>query len=421
MSDIRKIPGEKEIEGLGKPGQAAVPQEVRLPHQDSMIEPAQQVERSRGPLAAHPELPFPFYQVMNLNNFLEVVEKVGGETVRKGSMGADALAKKTQLAMTEITLSILDIWSDSIQEEALKQRENSEQQRKENIENERIQAGQRTQEIKNIAIQREEANKIQGTQPFQSENRIRIEEKDVVRIPRPEGPEDVDKAAQASMLLGGLLMAGFAPSMAQMASTTIAPVAQAMQAISLTGIVSLPMAFTGMVALIAAGAVIQSSVLTLLSGAKGKKAINAAFIEAYTQRILAAIKNPEFNQTLLKLYRREGDESKTEINLAQVKLILLSTALVLAYRAEAKWITKEEFADMVGDNPTIQFKPKDARNELIAAFREILGELPAKEKGELMQRLMAYFESRPTVEELLKPNEVAVELFSSQVKALSPA
>ena len=310
------------------------------------MKPAEQIERSRGPISFHPELPFPFYQVMNLSNFIEVVDKVSGEVVGKASSGAEALAKRTQLAMSEITLSILDIWSESVHQEALKQKESSLQKVEEDMARERTRIGQRAQDMRSEAIQGERTGRIEGKENVvEGQRPSRIEDRDALKIPIPEG-EDVDKAAQVSMLLGGLLMAGFAPSMAQMAATTMAPVAGAFQAISLTGIATLPMAFTGMVALIAAGAVIQSSVLTLLSGAKGKKAINAAFIEAYTQRILAAIKNPEFNQTLLKLYRREGQESKAEITLAQVKLILLSTALVLAYRAEAKWITKEEFAEM---------------------------------------------------------------------------
>jgi|GEM_PF-3233840 len=373
MDQIANIGGTDSSDAVQK--QKPLPKVIKksssTPQQSttSSIGPSEEVKKKDEPLMAAPILPPPVATINDVGTFITFA---GIAVAQTGvSKGHEAAAANIQMQMSEIATGVLSKWVQSLQEMS--------------VENTRQHAKKRAEEIRD--------EKIEENEEASEEN-------------ASEARASGESFALSSLVLSGLII----PGVSAVSPSTMVPIAQAITALIPTGAAVMPAAFFSLVGVMASGAMLRAALQTFLSGAKEKAPINAEFVKHYSARILATINNSKFISTLSKLF-----PDKQEL-IPMAKLILLATALGLSYKAETGHMIGLDFLGLI--NGQITLPPKDPRHNLVLAFRAVLGGM--KNPEQVKQRLAEYFDSNPSLENLLEPADALAGFFSANSKVVRP-
>ncbi len=144
------------------------------------------------------------------------------------------------------------------------------------------------------------------------------------------------------------------------------------------------------------------------NGGKSDKQIDIDFARKFATNILAQVQGNEIKQFLAALIVNKFNEgepiSKEQMAQAQniTKLIMLSVAFALFYKVETKWLTGQEFADFIKNNP---YKQGTEEFTLIETIKQYLAMIPPDDRSTILEGLMAYCDKNPNIEELLNPEK----------------
>ena len=141
---------------------------------------------------------------------------------------------------------------------------------------------------------------------------------------------------------------------------------------------------------------------------KSDKQLDLEFARKYASNILAKVNSNEINQFLsaMIVHQFEEGEPISREQLAQTtnitKLVMLAVAFALFYKVETKWLTGQEFADFIKNNP---YKQGDVEYSLIETIKKYLGLISAGDRAAVLEGIMAYCDRNPALEELLNPEK----------------
>lgn len=138
---------------------------------------------------------------------------------------------------------------------------------------------------------------------------------------------------------------------------------------------------------------------------------NKQLAENYAAKILTTISDPNFDKFLAGMFSGKIDSagnrlSPTQLNerIAIFKMVLLATAIMALYAADAKHITKEDFNGMLNGTTT----PNPGKEtDLIKAFNQIKnsGQISASMYALLMQGLQDYADTNPDFKSFFKVDD----------------
>lgn len=104
-------------------------------------------------------------------------------------------------------------------------------------------------------------------------------------------------------------------------------------------------------------------------------------------------------------------EGRKEELIAIVKIVLLSTALMLLYKIQTGKITGQEFEDMFSGKMSVD--PKKMEAKLIQLMRHYMAALPSKESEKILKALSDYMDKDPSIDNMLDPGQVFEGLLQS--------
>lgn len=157
------------------------------------------------------------------------------------------------------------------------------------------------------------------------------------------------------------------------------------------------------------------AVLKAVDGPKGEKEIDLAFARNYAKNILGKVGGNEINQFLAAMLVYKFEEgtpiSKEQLDRAVIttKLVMLSVAFALFYKVETGWLTGDEFAKFVKQNP---YKEGTVEFRLIETIKLYLKLIPPDDRATTLEEIMAYCDRNPNVDELLSPEKAFSKIFS---------
>lgn len=168
----------------------------------------------------------------------------------------------------------------------------------------------------------------------------------------------------------------------------------------------------GIIGSIFAAGIQYFTIAQLASGAADGKATkkDLAFAKGYAENMLALVGTPHFNSYLTAIVAQSVPKDTTtspqrSIELvAMLKVILLSSALAMVYKAEAGKMTGTEFAGMLSGN--IKFEAGDVRASLITQIKTNLKLLSPKDQEKFLLTLLEYFDGDPSIDTLADPSKV---------------
>lgn len=139
---------------------------------------------------------------------------------------------------------------------------------------------------------------------------------------------------------------------------------------------------------------------------------DTAFAVGYAKNMIDLVNSGNFNGYLMAIVTQNIEKGGVTISpdsaferIAMVKMILLSSALAMIYQAEAGKMTGTEFAGML--NGTIHFAEGNVRAQLVALIKENLGLVKdAKVREAILNSLLEFFDSEPSLDTLAKPAEL---------------
>lgn len=157
-----------------------------------------------------------------------------------------------------------------------------------------------------------------------------------------------------------------------------------------------------------------------------KPQVNQFFAKRYGENLLNSVESNQFSSIvkgLLRLKSEDGkplSEGRQNELLSMLKITLLMTGLVLAYRVEIggnrSTMTLEELKALLQGKMTLP--EGDIKGKLVKAIRGLLYEkgsngspvIETKRAETLLAALFEYMESNPKMEELIEPTHVCMEL-----------
>jgi hypothetical protein len=150
-------------------------------------------------------------------------------------------------------------------------------------------------------------------------------------------------------------------------------------------------------------------------GGGKEKPKDSVFAQGYAKNMMNLVKSESFNSYLTAIVTQNipkggfvSPESTLE-RAAMVKMILLSSALAIIYQAEAGKMTGEEFAGML--NNTIKFEDGNIRAQLVSLIKANLNLIQdPKVRGAIVNSLLEFFDTDPSIETLSKPAELFKKL-----------
>ena len=173
----------------------------------------------------------------------------------------------------------------------------------------------------------------------------------------------------------------------------------------------------GIVGAIFAAGIQYFTIAQMASGsAEGKAAKkDIAFAKGYAENMLGLVASSSFNQYLTAIVAQSVPKDKAlspqrSIELvAMLKIILLSSALAMVYKAEAGKMTGTEFAGMLSGN--IKFEQGDVRASLITQIKTNLKLLSPKDQERFLITLLEYFDGDPSIDTLADPSKVFAGIY----------
>lgn len=140
-----------------------------------------------------------------------------------------------------------------------------------------------------------------------------------------------------------------------------------------------------------------------------------AFAKGYAENMLGLVASASFNTYLTAIVAQSVPKDTTvspqrSIELvAMLKIILLSSALAMVYKAEAGKMTGTEFAGMLSGN--IKFEAGDVRANLILQIKSNLSMISAPDREKLLSTLLEYFDNDPSIDTLSDPSKVFAGIY----------
>lgn len=146
------------------------------------------------------------------------------------------------------------------------------------------------------------------------------------------------------------------------------------------------------------------------SSAVGTKPKDGAFAKGYAENIVSLVGTNSFNQYITALVVRGAStseplsEDRIKELTAMIKLVLLSSALTMLYKAEAGKMTSEEFVGMLQGE--IAFEEGDVRATLVGLINAHLNQLSPRFREKVLISLLEYLDSDPSIDTLAEPAKV---------------
>lgn len=151
-------------------------------------------------------------------------------------------------------------------------------------------------------------------------------------------------------------------------------------------------------------------------GGDGKAAKkDLAFAKGYAENMLGLVASPSFNSYLTAIVAQSIPKDTTTSPqrslelVAMLKIILLSSALAMVYKAEAGKMTSFEFVGMLSG--TIKFEAGDVRASLITQIKANLKLLSPKDQEKFLVTLLEYLDSDPSIDTLAEPAKVFAGIY----------
>lgn len=173
----------------------------------------------------------------------------------------------------------------------------------------------------------------------------------------------------------------------------------------------------GMVGAIFAAGIQYFTIAQMASGAANGKVAqkDLNFAKGYAENMLGLVASASFNQYLSAIVAQSVPKDtvtspQRSIELvAMLKIILLSSALAMVYKAEAGKMTGTEFAGMLSGN--IKFEAGDVRSSLITQIKSNLKLLSPKDQEKFLLTLLEYFDGDPSIDTLADPSKVFAGIY----------
>lgn len=135
----------------------------------------------------------------------------------------------------------------------------------------------------------------------------------------------------------------------------------------------------------------------------------------FAEQVMSAISDEGFNTYLMAIVSQSstGGQPLTDQGQAQsvaiIKIMLLSLALAALYNAEAGAMTGDEFVAMFKDpqkDPSaIVLKEGDPKQEFIDGIKSLMSILDENQIRRFYESMMEYFDSRPSISDLMNPSK----------------
>jgi len=160
--------------------------------------------------------------------------------------------------------------------------------------------------------------------------------------------------------------------------------------------------------LFAVGLIYYAQAETIAGLKPGDQPKDLNFARNYAEAVLNKVNSNQINQFLMAVlvHHLENGQPITPQRMEQLvnfaKLIMLSVALALLYKVETGWLTGQDFAGMIKENP---YKEGSVEYRVIESIREYLGQLPSAESAKMLEALMAFFDRNPSVDDMLNPQK----------------
>lgn len=334
---------------------------------------------------------------------------------------AGGIAMSFELQLQQIGQQVLDSWSASLQKQADELREylNSDayrvwQERNAPTEQKKVAEVNPSAAAKTDALKAEESPVPRYDGAILSENLARFS-----TLVKNKDPDAVGALpfAMASIIIPGTITPGIIDTV----STRQVAVNPSVDTSVVNNLVNgLPLgaqndmrAELGLLgALFCVGCLNYAEAKNTAEAVKGtKEHSQKQLAENYAEKILTTINNPNFDKFLAGMFAGKVDnhgnkmnQTKLDERIAIFKLVLLSTALMALYAAEAKHITKEDFDGML--NGTTQ--PRSQKEtDLVNAFRAVRdsGKISSSTYSVLLQGLQDYANSNPNFKSFFKVDD----------------
>lgn len=169
-------------------------------------------------------------------------------------------------------------------------------------------------------------------------------------------------------------------------------------------------AMLSLVTLFSGRAVTEAGIRTLPQAKLSKEKYNFEFAKNYTLSTLKLVNNGQI-ETAVKSLMPSGTQETLSYKSSLIKIALLAQTLGFCYHLETGSITGQEFASMLQGK--MIFTKDDPRTPLIASLNYHLTKIPQSKRAEVIENLMAYFDSKPNLDELSDSANAVRSLFSS--------
>jgi hypothetical protein len=221
--------------------------------------------------------------------------------------------------------------------------------------------------------------------------------------------ESAQKAATYGLLVSaGMLALGLGTTVNSVGMASFATIKEIGQVVATIAPTSLDGVLTSIVSVFGGGIVTQAGLMTLKSSSQNKEKFNYEFAKNYSVRTLSIVNGNEIDQAVATVFANSGNDvisSKTTL----AKVALLSQSLAFAYHLETGSLSGLELAGMLQGK--IVFEKDDFRVPLVTALNAKLSQLPPAKRGDVIEKLMAYFDSKPDLDELAEPANAIRSLF----------
>lgn len=154
----------------------------------------------------------------------------------------------------------------------------------------------------------------------------------------------------------------------------------------------------------------------------GKHTID--FAKTYAERIATTINSSAFSQAIMAVINRfplspvDGKPQDPALFLAKCQLIVVSMALALLVKVEEGKIMELNFSGLLTGETDLTINDPNqtasTKRLLIDQIKNLLKQLPVKERETLLENLLAYMATNPDVEEMLDQQAVFNKVFNAE-------
>ena len=174
---------------------------------------------------------------------------------------------------------------------------------------------------------------------------------------------------------------------------------------------------SSIVSVFGGGIITQAGLMTLKSESHNKQKYNFEFAKNYAVKTLSIVNGNQIQQAVATVFATAGNDVITaKVTLANIAL--LAQPLAFAYHLETGSLSGLELAGMLQGK--MVFDKDDPRTPLITAINDQIGRLPADKRVLVVEKLMAYFDSKPDLDELSEPANAILSLFGSMGSISTP-